>query len=95
MPANIEQRIAEIERRNVRVEYDKAWETSWTRRILILALTYGVVGFVLSRVHPEYAWIDAMIPCFGYILSTLSISALKKVWIQRHMKQDGKNNDNI
>ena len=29
---NLDERIAAIEERNNRVTYDKAWETSWTRR---------------------------------------------------------------
>ena len=40
---NIEERIKKIEDRNKRVELDKKWETSWTRRICIMIITYIVV----------------------------------------------------
>ena len=40
---NIEDRINKIEERNKRVELDKKWETSWTRKISIMILTYIVV----------------------------------------------------
>lgn len=39
----LEKEIEEIKNRNKRVELDKAWETSWTRRICICILTYLVV----------------------------------------------------
>ena len=39
----IEQEIIQIKERNKRAETDKAWETSWTRRICICILTYIVV----------------------------------------------------
>ena len=38
--------INAIKARNNRVEKDKAWETSWIRRICIAILTYFVVVFV-------------------------------------------------
>jgi len=39
----LEKRISKIEERNERVELDKAWETSWTRKLCIMILTYIVV----------------------------------------------------
>ena len=35
--------VDKIKERNARVEIDKAWETSLTRKLLILVLTYFVV----------------------------------------------------
>lgn len=40
---NIEDRINNIEKRNKRVELDKKWETSITRRVCIIILTYIIV----------------------------------------------------
>ena len=40
---NLEKEIEEIKKRNKRVELDKSWETSWTRKICIMLLTYIVV----------------------------------------------------
>ena len=39
----IEDRINKIEQRNKKVELDKAWEISWTRKICIMILTYIIV----------------------------------------------------
>ncbi len=43
MKKTVESRLAEIESRNARVENDKAWETSWTRKISILFMTYMIL----------------------------------------------------
>jgi len=40
---DIEKEIIKIKERNKRVELDKRWETSWTRKICICILTYIVV----------------------------------------------------
>ena len=39
----LEEKIIKIEERNKRVKLDKAWETTWTRKICIMILTYIVV----------------------------------------------------
>ncbi len=88
MEHTVEKRLQAIEERNARVEFDKAWEVSWTRCFAILVVTYVVVALVLTRIHPEGAWIDAIIPCFGYILSTLSLPPIKAFWIKRKTKEN-------
>ena len=40
---DLNKEIEEIKKRNKRVELDKSWETSWTRRICIMILTYIIV----------------------------------------------------
>jgi len=49
----LEQLQAEIDAnkaRNARVEADKAWETSWTRRLVVLVLNlYSDCNFFLFR----------------------------------------------
>ena len=40
---NIEEEIKNIKERNKRVELDKKWETSLTRKVCIAILTYIVV----------------------------------------------------
>lgn len=84
MKKTIEERLAVIEARNTRVENDKVWETSWTRRIGIMALTYLVVASYLYFVVHIDPWINALVPVIGFLLSTLTISLLKSYWLQRH-----------
>ena len=40
---DLNKEVEEIKKRNKRVELDKAWETSMTRRICVCILTYIVV----------------------------------------------------
>lgn len=81
----LNKRIEKIEARNSRVEDDKAWETSWTRKICIMVLTYAVVVAYLSLVVKIEPWINALVPVIGFILSTLTVSMIKNIWINnRH-----------
>ncbi len=76
------QRIERLESRNQRVEGDKAWETSWVRRLGIMLLTYMVVAFYLRFVVHINPWINALVPVIGFMLSTISISLLKAHWLK-------------
>lgn len=83
----LEQRIEKLEQRNQRVEADKSWETSWTRRIAIMAATYFVVSSYLYFVVKIDPWINAVVPVIGFFLSTLTISAIKKWWVDQRMEK--------
>jgi len=84
--STLEQRVSQLEARNKRVESDKGWETSWTRRIAIMILTYLTVVAYLSFVVHIDPWINALVPVIGYFISTLTVSFLKKRWIKAHNK---------
>lgn len=75
--------IEDVKARNARVEADKAWETSLTRRSAIAGATYLVVGFYLSMLGISHPWLNAMVPPIAYILSTLSLGFVKQVWIEK------------
>jgi hypothetical protein len=83
----LEKRVAKLEARNQKVEGDKAWETSWTRRLAIMALTYIVVVFYLRFVVHIDPWINALVPVIGFFLSTLTVQQLKIYWLKR--RQNG------
>ena len=85
---DLEKRIARIEQRNKQVEQNKAWETSWTQRISIALLTYVVVWMYLQFVVHVDPWINAIIPTAGFLMSTLTLTFIKSVWIDklRHEK---------
>lgn len=86
----LEQRIAALEARNRRVEGDKGWETSWTRRLSIMAMTYVVVSVYLQFVVHIDPWINALVPVIGFLLSTLTLSILKSWWLMRNGSSKGK-----
>ncbi len=78
---NIEKEIKDIKDRNKRVEKDKAWETSWTRRICIMILTYLVV-IAYSYIIKKYdnILLSSLVPVIGFTLSTLSLKLVRKIW---------------
>lgn len=77
----LEREIHTIKERNKRVEADKAWETSNTRRALIALITYILATLVLWLISIEEPYLGAFIPTLGYILSTLTIQFGKKLWV--------------
>ena len=78
-----------LHERNARVEVDKAWERSLTRRGLITLATYVVIGGYLSFLGIEGAWLHAVVPAVAYILSTLCLSQIKPLWINKIYKNHG------
>ena len=77
----LREEIEQIKERNKRVEKDKAWETSWTRKICIMVLTYIVVvlySFSISKI--SNIWLSSLVPVIGFTLSTLSINVVRKIW---------------
>lgn len=78
---DLEERIKKIEERNKRVELNKSWETSWTRKICIMILTYIIV-ITYSFLIREYNYIllTSLVPVIGFTLSTLSLKAIRKIW---------------
>jgi hypothetical protein len=79
----IEKEIEIIRLRNSKVEMDKAWETSWARRIFITLITYFIAWVWLVLIHEPKSWLKAFVPVVGYILSTLTLPPLKNWWIKR------------
>jgi len=79
--ASFEERLKAVEARNRRVEVDKAWETSRTRRALIVVATYIVIGTFLWAARVPDPWLNALIPALAFVLSTLSLGYLKRVWL--------------
>ena len=81
MEQELKEEIEQIKQRNKRVERDKAWETSWTRRICIMILTYIVVvlySFSISKI--SNIWLSSLVPVIGFTLSTLSLNVVRKIW---------------
>lgn len=79
---NLEERVRGIEERNVRVETDKAWETSWTRRILLASFTYLAIGLYLWAIEIAKPWVNAIVPSIGFMISTLTMPLFKKLWLR-------------
>lgn len=85
--------IEDVKARNTRVEADKAWETSLTRRVIIAMITYLVVGFYLAILDIPYPWFNAIVPPAAYMLSTLSLGFTKQIWINKIYLKRSINNE--
>lgn len=92
MKSDLNQQIKDIQDRNARVEADKAWETSWTRKLLITILTYFFIAFFMWAAGFDYPLIGAMVPSIGYLLSTSTLNFFKRRWINKRFQQKRKVN---
>lgn len=82
----LEKKISAIERRNERVEADKAWETSTFRILSITAMTYVIASIVMWQIDVPRPYLNALIPTIGFYLSTQSLPAIKHWWISKQHK---------
>ena len=82
MPSPEKKKIDDIAERNRRVEADKAWETSFTRKTIIALGIFIIAGGYLEFLNIQDAWLHAIVPAGGYVLSTLTLPFLKKVWLK-------------
>lgn len=78
--SELEKRIEKIEFRNKNVEKDKAWETSLTRRFLLILFTYLTIGFYLNAINVSEPWLNAIVPSLAFWLSTLTLPFFKSLW---------------
>jgi hypothetical protein len=80
---NIQAEIDAIKRRNARVEQEKAWETSWQRKLSIIVTTYFVMILVFFSLGNNSPFLNAIVPTFGYMLSTLSMGWIKRLFLKK------------
>ena len=80
----LEEEIKIIKERNLRVEADKAWETSYFRVFLITAIIYVIAVKAMLFVGLNNPLKNALIPAIGYFISVQSLPFVKKWWIKNH-----------
>ena len=80
---NLEQRIQKIEERNKKVEADKAWETSWARRLLLTLFTYLAIGVYMWAIDIPRPLLNAVITAVAFMLSTLMMPFFRSIWLKR------------
>ena len=78
----IEKILSAIENRNRKVELDKAWETSYFRRFLLVVFTYMSIGIYLWIIGVNSPWLNAVIPSLAFLLSTLTLPFFKNWWLK-------------
>ena len=77
---DLEQRIARIEERNRKVELDKSWEKSFTKKFFVSLFTYLSIAIYMAAIGVENPWLNAIIPTIGFLLSTLTLPTIKEFW---------------
>jgi len=78
---DLEKEIEQIKQRNSKVELDKKWETSGTRKICICILTYIVViiySYLTNKISNIF--LSSLVPVIGFTLSTVSLNFIRKQW---------------
>ena len=66
---NIEEEIKNIQNRNRRVELDKKWETSLTRRLFIMILTYIIIVIYSYLIrNNNNIFLTTIVHVIGYLL---------------------------
>ncbi|KYK27239.1 hypothetical protein AYK26_04220 [Euryarchaeota archaeon SM23-78] len=83
----LQKEIEKIKERNKRVEADKAWETSWLRRILIAILTYVIIVLFFLVAGLPKPFVNSIVPTLAFILSTLTLSLFKKIWVKKQRQK--------
>lgn len=77
----LEKEIEQIKQRNQKVEQDKRWETSGTRKVCICILTYMVViiySYLTKKINNIF--LSSLVPVIGFTLSTISLNFIRKMW---------------
>ena len=80
----LEKEIGKVKVRNKRVEADKAWETSFTRRVLVTVLTYFVIVLFFYFAELPKPFVNSIVPALAFLLSTVTLSFFKKMWMKRY-----------
>ena len=83
---DLKKEIEQIKERNARVELDKKWETSGTRKLAICVLTYIVViiySVLIQKISNVF--LSSLVPVIGFTLSTLSLKKIREVWEKKNV----------
>lgn len=80
----IQERIANLKETEEEMLLGKLWEQSWTRRLFLVIIMYGIAALWLILVGEDLAFIKAFIPAAGYLLSTYSLPFVRAWWILKH-----------
>ena len=81
--SDLKKEIEQIKARNKKVEGDKAWETSWSRKILIVIFTYLVIVIFFYFAGLPKPWINSIVPAVAFVLSTATLPLFKKWWLKK------------
>lgn len=84
---DLEEEINKMKERNKRVEIDKSWETSWSRKIIVSIFTYSAIAIFFLFAGIPNPFVNAIVPALAFILSTASLPFFKNIWIKYNYKK--------
>ncbi|MFH1255706.1 MAG: hypothetical protein V1494_00280 [Candidatus Diapherotrites archaeon] len=84
---SVEQKVNSIFERNKRVETDKAWELSKTRRAINAFATYVIVLYFLLLINAPEPYLNSLVPAGAYLIQNTSMPFIKKLWVERVYKR--------
>jgi len=84
---NLQQQINQIQDRNKKVETDKAWETSLTRKGILIILSYIVIVifFLFAKLPDPFT--NAIVPALAFVISTLTVPLFKNYWVKNYYQK--------
>ena len=83
----LQKEVEKLKKRNKRVEGDKAWETSLSRKVLIAIFTYIVIVLFFIFAGLPKPFINSIVPALAFVLSTLTLPLFKKFWLKKVYKK--------
>ncbi len=69
-----------IDQINKRVDSNKQWETSWTRKVVIAAITYISALIFLWVIEVPDPYLAALVTTGGFLLSTSTLQPIRILW---------------
>ena len=79
----LQKEVEKLKERNKRVEGDKAWETSLSRKVLIAIFTYIVIVLFFIFAGLPKPFHNSIVPALAFVLSTLTLPLFKKFWLKK------------
>lgn len=83
---SLQREVNQLKQRNFEKDRGKEFESSYTRVLFLMAVTYWTLfGYMALVIKSKNPFLDAIVPTVGFNISTWSLPYVKEWWIQaRH-----------
>jgi len=78
----VEKEIEALKQRNFEKDRGKEFESSYTRVIFIMVVTYWTLFGYMAIIKTNQPFLDAIVPTVGFNISTWSLPHVKVCWIK-------------
>ncbi len=80
--SELKKEIKRIKERNKKVEADKSWETSWTRKFVIFVLTYLTIAVYFYATGLPDPLVNSLVPALAFVISASGLTFFKRYWMR-------------